>query len=261
MTTFAVPSLALGFTSSGMGFFPARMLIKVKRFLLTAQEANLTANYGTDADLGQYENVRLGRLERTAPIVDGRNPHPKFQHDYQRNVETTEAAIRALTKGQINLTNIVQGLLEAQRAISEVRSEAAASTAAVQAQNTYNRVRDSYADENVLSASNEAGICTILIAAHNRNYLDPQESVPVNGGSVAALGAATTYFVGYEDPDLDGGAVTFIATQNEEDVTASQSRPFMHKIGVITTPTNAGGGSVGNETQPPWKTIGPEFAV
>lgn len=254
MTTFAIPSLALGFAGGGMGFVPARMLVKVKRFLLAPQVANLTANYGTNTDLGQYENVRLGRLERNAPIVDGRNPHSKFQHDYQRNVETTEAAIRALTKGQINLTNIVQGLLEAQRAISEVRSEAAASTAAVQAQNTYNRVRDSYADENVLSASNDGGICTVQIAAHNRNYLDPQESVSVNGGTISGLGAATTYFIGYEDPDLDGGAVTFIATQNEEEVTASQSRPFIHKIGVITTPTTAGGGSIGNETRPPWQT-------
>lgn len=255
MTTFSVNPIALGFAPASSGFVPARLISRAKRFAFAAQRVSMSGNYTSDAELGQYANIRLGRLERNSPVVDRNgNPASKFQHDYQRNVETTEAAIRALTKEQLNLASIVQGLLEAQQAISEVRAETAASAQAVEAQSAAQRVRDSYPDPNILTAENLGGVCIIKVAAHQRHYLDPIEDVAVEGDTIGGLGASTVYYVGYLDPDLAGGVVNYIATQVEEEVTASQSNPFMHKVGSIQTPANTGGGSTGDPAIPPWKT-------
>lgn len=245
-----------------IAFMPPRTSIDGKAFTLGRPNVTLKGNYNSDIpDLSQYTNVRLGRLRHSEAILEPQRagqqsgfPATKFQHDYQRNVETTEAAIRALASSTLNLEAIVQGLLETQQAVAQAQAQVAANTAQTQAQTSLQRVRDSYADPNPLTAENVGGSATVSIAAHERKYLDPIASVSVAAGSIASLAAGTLYFIYYDDPELAGGAVTFLASQVEEEATASLTNPYRHKIGSILTPNTPGGGSEGTPTTPPWQT-------
>lgn len=242
---------------------PARIGVAAVGFSLGRPAVGLKANYNSDIpDLTQYTNIRLGRLRHSESILEPHRgadkvtgfPATKFQHDYQRNVETTEAAIRALATSQINLQAIVDGLLATQQAVAEVAAQTAAVAAESSSQRALQRVRDSYSDPNPLTSENVGGTANITIAAHLRKYLDPIESVSIAAGSIVGLAPGTAYFVYYDDPDLTGGVVGFAATQSEEEATASLSQPYRHKIGSIATPNTTGGGSEGSPTRPPWQT-------
>jgi hypothetical protein len=95
-----------------------------------------------------------------------------------------------------------------------------------------------------LSATNSSGVCAINVAAHTRKV--PGESAVItvnyNSGSISGLTASTAYYVYCDDPNLVGGAVTYIASTDPDTLVGFAGRVV---VGSISTPATSGGGSTG----------------
>ncbi len=222
------------------------------KIVATAPDFSGSTDY--EIDLGDLIEKRLNRLLATEQIVNEiRQPTAKFQRDYESNVIQIETAIRALARGQIDLRSIVDILLSTQEAARAANKAAEGAQAQVAKQADYTRVRDSYSDTGVLTASNAAGVVTISVAAHQRHYLDPQTDVALNAGTISDLPAATQLFVFYDDEAMTGGAVTYQAVQDQAIAVATLSNPYRHAVGSLLTPTSTGEDSTGLPSLPPWK--------
>lgn len=107
-----------------------------------------------------------------------------------------------------------------------------------------------------LTASTDSGgFSQISVAAHDVQYGFGE--VSYNSGTISGLSPSTTYYVYADDPDYEGGAVTYLATTNANLITASDGRYY---VGRITTPAtqsdppasgNWGGGGGGGGFQIP----------
>ena len=97
-------------------------------------------------------------------------------------------------------------------------------------------------DAGPLTADDVGATTTITVAAHNIVY--DAATVAYNSGSVAGLGFSTFYYVYADDPTKAGGAVTYVATVTNTDVTANKGRYF---VGSVTTPADGAGGTVGGK--------------
>ena len=82
---------------------------------------------------------------------------------------------------------------------------------------------------------------TISISAHSVQF--GFGTVDYNSGSITGLSYSTTYYVYADDPDYEGGAVTYLATTNANIVTGGNGRYY---VGRVETPAAAGGGTSGN---------------
>lgn len=86
-----------------------------------------------------------------------------------------------------------------------------------------------------LTASDAGSNATIAVASHSVQFgFGP---VTYNSGSITGLAYSTTYFVYADDPDYEGGAVTYLATTNANLITAGNGRYY---VGKVTTPAAAG---------------------
>ncbi len=92
---------------------------------------------------------------------------------------------------------------------------------------------------NPLVASADATNATISIAAHTLQY--GFGTVSYNSGTILGLAPSTTYFVYVDDPDYEGGAVTYLATTNRQNVTAGNGRYF---VGAIETAISANSAAI-----------------
>lgn len=96
---------------------------------------------------------------------------------------------------------------------------------------------------SIISADN-AGSATVSVSDHDRVYSD--RTVHVDAATLSGLQNSTLYYLYYDDPERDGGAVTVAAAVNYPDAFASSSQPARHFLGSVTTAatggTNTGGG-------------------
>jgi hypothetical protein len=89
-------------------------------------------------------------------------------------------------------------------------------------------------DINPLVASADATTATISIDAHTLQYgFGP---VSYNSGTIVGLLPSTSYYVYADDPDYEGGAVSYLATTNRPTLTADNGRYF---VGTIETAISA----------------------
>lgn len=141
----------------------------------------------------------------------------------------------------------------AQGAADDAQDAAEQATAQVGLVFTFQQVRDSYADDDVLSAT-IATTATIAIAAHQRHYLN-SAAVDVDAGTVAGLAADTLYQVWYDDPLFAGGAVTFNVSTSIDTALASLDHPARHFVGEVKTPVSGGTATTGagGAGRPYWK--------
>ena len=93
---------------------------------------------------------------------------------------------------------------------------------------------------NPLSATDAGTNASIAITAHSYDY--DFGTVNVNSGSITGLAFSTTYWVYFDDPRYEGGAVTYVATTTIGDVTGAQARIY---LGTVDTPANGGGDTSG----------------
>jgi len=91
-----------------------------------------------------------------------------------------------------------------------------------------------------LTATDAGSDATINVASHTVQF--GFGTVAYNAGSVTGLDYSTLYYVYADDPDYDGGAVTYLATENPLLVTAGNGRYY---LGKVTTPAAAGGDTGG----------------
>lgn len=247
--SIAVKSLSVGLPA--FSFVPGRLGISAKSIAVGRPSFSLVSNYVVGSTVTRKRLNRLSMLDQITDIKSGKAT-VKFQRDYQANVEQTEASINALFSSVTTLQQIVDRLVAAEQSAGEAVIKADAVTLTVAAQTTLQRVRDSSTDAGIVTAENIAGSVTITIAANTRYYLAPLSPVPVNGGTIASVPAATTVFIYYDDPNLTGGAVTYYYTEDPAQSVATDAYPYRHSLGSIATPVSAGGGSVGEPTTPPW---------
>lgn len=89
-------------------------------------------------------------------------------------------------------------------------------------------------DVNPLVASADATTATISVSAHTVQY--GFGTVSLNSGTIVGLTPSTVYYVYAQDPDYEGGALTYLATTNRQNVTADNDRYF---LGAIETAISA----------------------
>lgn len=90
-----------------------------------------------------------------------------------------------------------------------------------------------------LSATSTASVSTINIASHTLQY--GYGMVAYSAGSITGLTPNQLYYVYADDPDYQGGAVSYQATTNAQTVTANNGRYY---VGSITTSISASVASI-----------------
>ncbi|HMQ18505.1 MAG TPA: hypothetical protein PKC77_05075, partial [Sphingopyxis sp.] len=98
-------------------------------------------------------------------------------------------------------------------------------------------------------ADTGGGTAKIVVATHERVMANVTRSV--TGDEIGGLANATGYHVYFDDADLAGGAVTFVATTAAADALQSAAHPHRFYVGFITTPAGGGGGTGGSGGYPP----------
>jgi hypothetical protein len=90
-----------------------------------------------------------------------------------------------------------------------------------------------------LTAADVGSTATVSIASHSVQF--GFGTVAYGAGEISGLSFSTVYYIYADDPDYEGGAVTYVATTNANLVTAGNGRYY---VGKVTTPAN-GAGSTG----------------
>lgn len=105
------------------------------------------------------------------------------------------------------------------------------------------------------TAADAGSSASVTIPTHTRRIPGVAGSVSrtYNSGTITGLSFSQTYFIYCDDAGFAGGAVTYIATTDPEDLTANAARVL---VGSVTTPadggsTTTGGGST-NPDPPPY---------
>lgn len=91
-----------------------------------------------------------------------------------------------------------------------------------------------------VSAADVGSTATISIASHTVQF--GFGTVAYGAGSISGLAFSTKYYIYADDPDYEGGAVTYLATTNPINVTAGNGRYY---LGSVTTPANGAGDTGG----------------
>lgn len=92
---------------------------------------------------------------------------------------------------------------------------------------------------NPLSSTGTGSTAEIVVAAHTVQY--GFGTVSYNGGTITGLDPLTTYYVYAEDPDYEGGAVSYTVTENQQAVVSSNGRYLVGTITTSDSPTPATG--------------------
>jgi hypothetical protein len=95
-----------------------------------------------------------------------------------------------------------------------------------------------------LTTTDTGSAITVNVAAHT--LATDTGNVSYNSGSIAGLNYDTTYYLYTDDPELEGGAVTYLAATSPATVV---SDPDFYYVGSITTPREAAAAGITNATQ------------
>jgi len=90
--------------------------------------------------------------------------------------------------------------------------------------------------QNINPVTSTAGASTASVDIASHNVVADFGTVAYNGGSIAGLSLNTAYYIYADDPDMAGGAVSYLASTDRTIPVASAGRYF---VGSITTPATA----------------------
>ena len=90
----------------------------------------------------------------------------------------------------------------------------------------------------ILTATSGASTSTISVAAHSVKF--DFGTISYNSGTITGLSTSTGYYVYASDPNFAGGAVSWLATTNPDNLIAQG----LYYVGSVTTPIAATSGSV-----------------
>lgn len=165
----------------------------------------------------------------------------QFAEAIQDNINSILAAQEAAAAAQTAADNANTAATNAQTAADTAQAAATASTQATSLQGSYPD------PANILTAQDDGTDTEVDIAAHNRVYSDGT-TVAVDAGSVTGLPYSILYYIYYEDPSREGGAVTYLATTDS--ATAAQTGDT-HTVGSVTTPAALAPPVTGKGVRPP----------
>ena len=94
----------------------------------------------------------------------------------------------------------------------------------------------------ILTATSGSSTSTIAVASHSVKF--DFGTISYNSGSITGLSTSTAYYVYASDPDFAGGAVTWLATTNPDNLIAQG----LYYVGAVSTPIAATSGSVSAAT-------------
>jgi len=94
---------------------------------------------------------------------------------------------------------------------------------------------------NPLTATDAGSNVTVTISAFTMRI--GGTDVSISGSTITGLGYKTVYYIYYDDANMAGGAVTFVATTSKETALAGDGRFF---VGSILTPPSGGNATIGN---------------
>jgi hypothetical protein len=94
---------------------------------------------------------------------------------------------------------------------------------------------------NPLTATDAGSNVTITISAFTMRI--GASDVSISGSTITGKSYNTLYYVYYDDANMAGGAVTFVAVTSKETALAGDGRFF---VGSILTPLSGGSGTIGN---------------
>lgn len=89
-----------------------------------------------------------------------------------------------------------------------------------------------------VAAEADGASAKATVTAHTRAYLDT--TIAVDAGEVTGLAYGVLNFLYYDDPDDEGGAVTYLATTTQADALTSADNPGRHFVGSVTAPATSG---------------------
>lgn len=94
-------------------------------------------------------------------------------------------------------------------------------------------------DSNPVTATSGASTATINVASHN--VVADFGSISYNSGALVGLTLDTAYYVYAQDPDLTGGAVSYLASTTRTNTVNTTGRYF---VGSVTTPSAANSATI-----------------
>lgn len=180
--------------------------------------------------LPKFKGVK--KLVATDVIVgaDGK-PDQTFMRGYNDNLD--------------NIRRVINGLTEQVDLITQALELAGIALDTAEALAKKDALTNSFVDPTaVLEAATSATDPTkaqITVANHTRKYGD-DTSVAVTGGLLDLLNFGTLYYVYYDDPARNGGAVTYAVST---DVIVAAMTGVRHLVGSVITPTLSGDPPVG----------------
>ena len=206
-------------TVSGGSLAPAFFAISPAIILVNEGGISSQPIYETGLEK-QY--IRLDRLTRLKEIVDGNSVNIYFQKYLQNMCEGIEQAFNSI-RDQVDAQQAILDELQQARGLAQQATEIA-----MKAQSELSIATSAPVPLQVLSAATDG---SITIIDHNRDYSGTR--VSVDGGVITGLTGGLFYRVYYNDAGREGGAVKYIATQ--EDVTQAGA---IHVVGGVYIPTS-----------------------
>ena len=97
----------------------------------------------------------------------------------------------------------------------------------------------------------DGGTAKVIVPTHTRTYPAPYPPVSVTGADITGLDFDTAYLIYYDDPQLDGGAVSFGATTVFGNSVVSEDNPYRHFVGSVVTVDSGGGAGTSGPLPPP----------
>lgn len=96
--------------------------------------------------------------------------------------------------------------------------------------------------DTILTASSGATTSTVAIASHSVKF--DFDTIPYSSGSITGLVPETLYYIYADDPNFDGGTITYYSTSNPDNLIA-QGRYY---VGYVTTPIAGNDGDISAAT-------------
>ena len=164
-----------------------------------------------------------------------------------------EEQINDILAAQAAATAANAAAVAANSAAATANSAASAAQSTADSISSADQLAKSYVSGTppILTASDAGSDATITIAAHTRNYPQPDgtvTSVSVAGGTLTGRSYSTVYYVYYDQASRAGGTVSYQTTTS--DATAAQIGD-RHCVGAVETPAAAAPPNDGAYTRAP----------
>jgi hypothetical protein len=192
--------------------------------------------------------LKLPRLPQNQQLIDANGfPTTVFVLWWQSVVKQVETSINGIALALEAAGIALAAADAAQTAADSADAAAVAAQDAADGVNAASSLANSYVTGLTITATDAGANVTITISAHTRVYGDGT-SVAVTGGSLTGQPYSTLIYVYYDQASRAGGAVTYVATTNLDDVAQLGDR---HSVASVTTPAAAAPPNDGGGVRPP----------